>query len=78
MLLALWVAGTASPALAGPIEGSYQWQLQQDQQKAATRVRLTDDAAWSMSYLLAALRDVDGVENVYSNAEISHEIMARL
>jgi hypothetical protein len=46
-------------------------------QRASTPVRLEGEAAASMVQLVAALKDLDDVENVYTNAEIPDEVLAR-
>ena len=46
--------------------------------RAATNVALDAEAAASMVKLLDALEDLDDVQQVYSNADISEEILARL
>ena len=47
-------------------------------QRAATSMALTGEAAESMTRLLDALEDLDDVQNVYSNAEIPDEVLARV
>jgi YebC/PmpR family DNA-binding regulatory protein len=46
--------------------------------RAATNVHLEGDQAASMVKLLEALEDLDDVQNVYSNADISEETLAAL
>ena len=46
--------------------------------RAATSVQLDTEHATSMVRLLEALEDLDDVQNVYSNADISEEILAAL
>ena len=46
--------------------------------RAATTPALDEEKAQSMLKLIAALEDDDDVQNVYSNFEVSDEIMARL
>jgi YebC/PmpR family DNA-binding regulatory protein len=46
--------------------------------RAATSVRLDGEHAASMVKLLEALEDLDDVQSVYSNADISEEILATL
>ena len=47
-------------------------------QRAATCTRLQGEAAESMVQLLDTLDDLDDVQNVYSNAEIPDEVLARV
>ncbi|HZO23874.1 MAG TPA: YebC/PmpR family DNA-binding transcriptional regulator [Steroidobacteraceae bacterium] len=47
-------------------------------ERAATPVPLSGDAAVGMLLLLEALVDLDDVQNVYTNAEISDEVLARI
>jgi transcriptional/translational regulatory protein YebC/TACO1 len=47
-------------------------------QRAATSMELSGAAAESMVQLLDALEGLDEVRDVYSNVEISHEVLARL
>jgi transcriptional/translational regulatory protein YebC/TACO1 len=46
-------------------------------QRAWTSVPLEGEAALSMAQLLGALEDLNDVENVYTNAEIPDEVLAR-
>jgi transcriptional/translational regulatory protein YebC/TACO1 len=46
--------------------------------RAWISVPLEGGAAVSMAHLLAALKDLNDVENVYTNAEIPDEVLARL
>lgn len=46
--------------------------------RASTNSELDADAASTMLKLLDALEDIDDVQNVYSNADISEEILAAL
>lgn len=46
--------------------------------RAATSAALDPDDASSMVKMLEMLEDLDDVQNVYSNAEISAEILAEL
>jgi len=46
--------------------------------RASTTVALDEDDAGKMLRLLERLEDLDDVQNVYSNADISEEILARL
>ena len=46
--------------------------------RASTSAELDADAASSMIKLLEMLEDIDDVQNVYSNADISEEILAQL
>jgi transcriptional/translational regulatory protein YebC/TACO1 len=41
-------------------------------------MELTGEAAERMVHLLEALEELDEVRDVYSNVEISHEVLARL
>jgi transcriptional/translational regulatory protein YebC/TACO1 len=47
-------------------------------QRASTCTRLQGEAAESMVQLLDKLDDLDDVQNVYSNAEIPDEVLARV
>ena len=47
-------------------------------QRASTSAELQGEAAESMARLLEALEDLDDVQNVYSNAEIPDEVLARV
>jgi YebC/PmpR family DNA-binding regulatory protein len=47
-------------------------------QRAATSLELYGEAAVSMLNLLQALEELDEVRDVYSNVEISHEVLARI
>jgi YebC/PmpR family DNA-binding regulatory protein len=47
-------------------------------QRASTQAQLQADAAESMVRLLDTLDDLDDVQNVYSNAEIPNEVLARV
>jgi transcriptional/translational regulatory protein YebC/TACO1 len=47
-------------------------------QRAAVRVRLQGEAAAFMAQLLEKLEDLDDVQDVYSNAEIPDEVLARV
>jgi YebC/PmpR family DNA-binding regulatory protein len=47
-------------------------------QRASTSAELEGDAAESMVRLLEMLEDLDDVQNVYSNAEIPDEVLARV
>ncbi|HUJ52934.1 MAG TPA: YebC/PmpR family DNA-binding transcriptional regulator [Steroidobacteraceae bacterium] len=47
-------------------------------QRAATALELSGDAARAMVQLLEALEQLDEVREVYSNAEIADEVLARL
>jgi YebC/PmpR family DNA-binding regulatory protein len=47
-------------------------------QRAATSLELTGESAERMVQLLTALEDLDEVRDVYSNVEISDEVLARL
>jgi transcriptional/translational regulatory protein YebC/TACO1 len=46
-------------------------------QRASTTVPLQGDAAISMMHLIEALKNLKDVENVYTNAEIPVEVLAR-
>jgi YebC/PmpR family DNA-binding regulatory protein len=46
--------------------------------RAATSAELDDDNAASMVKLLEMLEDIDDVQDVYSNADISDDILARM
>jgi transcriptional/translational regulatory protein YebC/TACO1 len=46
-------------------------------QRASTTVPLQGDAAIWMMHLIEALKDLKDVENVYTNAEIPDEVLAR-
>ena len=46
--------------------------------RAATSTELELQAAGSMIKMLEMLEDLDDIQNVYSNAEISDEILAQL
>jgi transcriptional/translational regulatory protein YebC/TACO1 len=46
-------------------------------QRAATPLELSGDSAEQMVHLLAALGELDEVQDVYSNVEISDEVLAR-
>jgi transcriptional/translational regulatory protein YebC/TACO1 len=46
--------------------------------RASITVALEGEAAESLVQLTQALRDLDDVENVYTNAEISNEVLARV
>lgn len=46
--------------------------------RASTTVALNEDDAGKMIRLLERLEDLDDVQNVYSNADISEEILAKL
>ena len=46
--------------------------------RAAVSVRLEGDAAEYMAQLLESLEDLDDVQDVYSNAEIPDEVLARV
>ena len=46
--------------------------------RASTNVSLTFEEAQKMVRLLETLEDLDDVQNVYSNADISEEVLARL
>ena len=46
--------------------------------RAATDVALGPDDAAKMLRLLEMLEDLDDVQNVYSNADISDEVLAKL
>jgi transcriptional/translational regulatory protein YebC/TACO1 len=47
-------------------------------QRAATSLELSGEAGESMVQLLEALEELDEVRDVYSNVEISHEVLARI
>jgi transcriptional/translational regulatory protein YebC/TACO1 len=47
-------------------------------ERAATPVRLDGEAAIAMVHLLEALEDLDETQNVYTNAEIPDEVLARV
>jgi YebC/PmpR family DNA-binding regulatory protein len=47
-------------------------------QRAAVKVRLQGEAAAFMAQLLEKLEDLDDVQDVYSNAEIPDEVLARV
>jgi YebC/PmpR family DNA-binding regulatory protein len=47
-------------------------------QRAAISLELSGEAAESMMHLLEALEELDEVRDVYSNVEISGEVLARL
>ncbi len=47
-------------------------------QRASTATSLSGKAAESMVYLLEALEDLDDVRDVYSNVEISDEVLAQM
>ncbi|MBS0580564.1 MAG: YebC/PmpR family DNA-binding transcriptional regulator [Proteobacteria bacterium] len=47
-------------------------------QRAATAVELSGESAERMAHLLVALEELDEVRDVYSNVEISDEVLARL
>ena len=47
-------------------------------ERASVAVRLTGAAAYSMLRLQEALRELEDVQGVYSNAEIPDEVMAQL
>jgi YebC/PmpR family DNA-binding regulatory protein len=46
--------------------------------RAATSLELTGETAWAMVHLLEALEDLDEVRHVYSNVEISGDVLARI
>ncbi len=46
--------------------------------RASTNVSLAFEEAQKMVRLLETLEDLDDVQNVYSNADISEEVLARL
>ena len=46
--------------------------------RASTAVPLEGEAAESVAHLIRALRALDDVENVYTNAEIPNEVLARV
>jgi transcriptional/translational regulatory protein YebC/TACO1 len=47
-------------------------------QRATTSLELSGEAGESMVQLLEALEELDEVRDVYSNVEISHEVLARI
>jgi len=47
-------------------------------QRASTSTVLSGEAARLMVHLLESLEDLDDVRNVYSNVEISDEVLARI
>jgi transcriptional/translational regulatory protein YebC/TACO1 len=47
-------------------------------QRAATALELCGESAELMVQLLTALEDLDEVRDVYSNVEISDEVLSRL
>jgi len=47
-------------------------------ERAATSVRLAGEGAVAMLLLLEALEDLQDILNVYTNAEISDEVLARV
>jgi transcriptional/translational regulatory protein YebC/TACO1 len=47
-------------------------------QRATISMELSGEAAERMVHLLEALEELDEVRDVYSNVEISHEVLARL
>ena len=47
-------------------------------QRAATSLELSGETAVSMVHLLEALEELDEVRDVYSNVEISDEVLARI
>jgi YebC/PmpR family DNA-binding regulatory protein len=47
-------------------------------QRASTSLELAGEAGESMMQLLEALEELDEVWDVYSNVEISHEVLARI
>lgn len=47
-------------------------------ERAATSVPLTGEAAEAMLHLLESLEDLDDILNVYTNAEIPDEVLARV
>jgi transcriptional/translational regulatory protein YebC/TACO1 len=47
-------------------------------QRAATSLELSGETAEAMVHLLEALEGLDEVRDVYSNVEISDEVLARL
>jgi transcriptional/translational regulatory protein YebC/TACO1 len=46
--------------------------------RASTAVALEGEAAESMVHLIRSLQELDDVENIYTNAEISNEVLARI
>jgi YebC/PmpR family DNA-binding regulatory protein len=46
--------------------------------RAATSLELTGETAWAMVHLLEALEELDEVRHVYSNVEISGDVLARI
>ena len=46
--------------------------------RASTNATLDEGAAETMLKLLDALEDIDDVQNVYSNADISEDVLAAL
>ncbi len=46
-------------------------------QRASTMVPLTGEAAGAMLHLIETLKDLNDVENVYTNAEIPEQVLAR-
>jgi len=47
-------------------------------QRAATPLELSGDSAEQMVHLLAALEALDEVQDIYSNVEISDEVLSRI
>ena len=47
-------------------------------QRAATPLELSGESAELMAHLLVALEELDEVQDVYSNVEISDEVLARI
>ncbi len=47
-------------------------------QRAATPIRISGEAGERMVGLVEALEDLDDVQSVYSNVEISNEVLARV
>ena len=47
-------------------------------QRASITVPLRGEAAVAMLHLIEALKDLNDVENVYTNAEIWDEVLARI
>jgi transcriptional/translational regulatory protein YebC/TACO1 len=47
-------------------------------QRAATPLELSGASAEQMAHLLVALEEIDGVRDVYSNVEISDEVLSRI
>ena len=47
-------------------------------QRASTALELSGESAEQMLKLLSALEDLDEVQDVYSNVEISNEVLARV